>query len=68
MLHKGYTLWRENYYNTAALAKFLILCNTQRDNRQSKHEGSAQETARNRDAEMQGDSIAQRIILLLVIV
>jgi hypothetical protein len=28
LLHKGYTLWMDNYYNSPALAKFLKSCNT----------------------------------------
>jgi hypothetical protein len=58
----------DNYYNSAALAKFLILCNALRGNRQSKQEDYTQETARNRDAERRGDSAAQRISLCLVMV
>jgi len=28
LLHKGYTLWMDNYYNSPPLAKFLKSCNT----------------------------------------
>jgi hypothetical protein len=28
LLHKGYTLWMDSYYNSPALAKFLKSCKT----------------------------------------
>ena len=64
---KGYTLWLDNFYNSAALAKLLIWCNTVRGNHPSKHEGSVQETARYWDAERPGDSEAQRTSWCLAI-
>jgi hypothetical protein len=53
-----YTLWKDNYYNFPALAKFLKLCNTSLGIRQSKHEDYAEETERQGDAETRGDSAA----------
>jgi hypothetical protein len=51
LLHKGYILWIDNYYNSPALVKFLKSCNPLCRNRQSKQEGYAEEATRKQPAE-----------------